>query len=64
MMIAIQMISTGGEADPAAALMVVDGIVRIRGQLGVEPYGMALQADHGLHRAEVGHLRGGVPRGP
>ena len=50
-----------GEADASVGMVIVDRIVRIGGKLAIERDRMALQPDHRLVHAEIGHLRGRMP---
>ena len=49
---------------PAAIGVIVDGVLVVIGELVIERDGVRLEANHRLHGAKIGHLRGGVPRGP
>lgn len=63
MPIAVEMILCRRQSEPAGAMMIVDRIVGIIGQFPVQLDGMGFQANHGLHRAEIGDLCCRMPGG-
>ena len=50
-----------GETDAPVGVVIVDRIIRIGGKLAIESDRMALQPNHRLVHAEIGHLRCRMP---